>query len=369
MRALVIGGGIAGLSVASALAERGHAVTLLEAEPALGTHSSARNAQIWLPVDDDATTGPLARRSAARMTALLGEEAAWLRRTGALALVRGETEAAAMARGAARGGVEARPIPMAEARARCPALGPLEDEALEVIGAGVLDPHAMLEALARRARAGGATLRTGARVQEVCLHPRREARLSGGERVAFDALVIAAGAWAGALGAGLGLDAHLVPLRRHLAVLEASPAEAGTIVWRFGDESVYWRPESGGVLVSPCDEVALAPCLPAPADDVAERLVAALRPAAPRWIDAPLRTAWACLRTYAHDRELVLGPDPRLDGVAWVAGLGGRGMTVGVAAGELCARALAGEPLDDESAALLARARPDRAQPSGLCEP
>ena len=74
MHTLVIGGGIAGLSVARALALRGRAVTLLEAEAQLGTHSSARNAQIWLPVDDDETTGPLARRSAEILTGLLGEE-------------------------------------------------------------------------------------------------------------------------------------------------------------------------------------------------------------------------------------------------------------------------------------------------------
>ena len=81
-RSVVVGGGIAGLAVAWALAKRGRDVTLLEAEPALGTHSSARNAQIWLPIDDDETTGPLALRSAEALTSLLGAETEWLVRDG-----------------------------------------------------------------------------------------------------------------------------------------------------------------------------------------------------------------------------------------------------------------------------------------------
>ena len=84
---------------------------------------------------------------------------------------------------------------------------------------------------------------------------------------------------------------------------------------------------------------------------VAQRLQAI----APSLVDAPVRTKWACLRTYTRDRELVLGRDPRVDGLGWLAGLGGRGMTIGLAAGELCAAAMRG--LDAPG---LAAMRPDR---------
>jgi D-arginine dehydrogenase len=50
------------------------------------------------------------------------------------------------------------------------------------------------------------------------------------------------------------------------------------------------------------------------------------------------------LRTVAEDRELVAGPDTRVAGLFWLAGLGGRGMTCGVAAGELLARLMVGLP-------------------------
>ena len=46
-----------------------------------------------------------------------------------------------------------------------------------------------------------------------------------------------------------------------------------------------------------------------------------------------VRSYWACLRTFAPDRDLVVGPDPRIEGLSWFGGLGGRGMSVAIAAG------------------------------------
>ncbi|HEY8428687.1 MAG TPA: FAD-dependent oxidoreductase, partial [Sandaracinaceae bacterium] len=111
-------------------------------------------------------------------------------------------------------------------------------------------------------------------------------------------------------------------------------------------------------------EEPFAPSLP-PVDAAAlEALASALEPIAPELADAGVRTKWACLRTYAHDRELVLGPDPRVEGLVWMAGFGGRGMTVAPGAAELCARALRGE-----ASPLLDLVRPDRAQPARLVDP
>ncbi len=43
---MVVGGGVIGLAIARALAASGRQVTLLEAEPRLGTHSSSRNSEV-----------------------------------------------------------------------------------------------------------------------------------------------------------------------------------------------------------------------------------------------------------------------------------------------------------------------------------
>lgn len=369
-RTVVIGGGIAGLSVAWHLAlRRGRRVTLLEREPYLGTHSSGRNAQIWLPVDSDVTTGPLAVRSAELLTALLGTEDAWLRRSGAVVLI-DDGAAAALLRGAERGGLRARRMRPSELAEVSPlAVDPGDGIAIAVEGAGIFEPHAMITALARAARAEGVDLRRGTGVRQILTQGRsvRGVLLEDGKTVPCDEVVLSNGAWAGGLARDIGATVPLVPLRRHLVLLEVDPRRAGTTVWKFGPQQVYWRPESGAVLASPCDEEPFEPCLPTADPKALERLAEVLAPAAPELVEAPVRTRWACLRTYANDRELVLGPDPRIEGLAWLAGLGGRGMTVGVAAGEACARAMDGAPGCYQE--ILQLSRPERPQPEELTRP
>ncbi|MFK7986041.1 MAG: NAD(P)/FAD-dependent oxidoreductase [Sandaracinaceae bacterium] len=361
---VVIGGGIAGLSVAWALGRSGaRRVTVLEQESLVGTHSSARNAQIWLPVDDDVSTGPLAVRSAELMTALMGDEAAWLRRADALVLTEGPGEW--VRSGAEKSGLRAKPL--LKGLATMGASLRSEATPWRVEGAGVLDPHAMVDALRRACLDENVSIRTHSRAVTIEADDARVTgvHLEGGERIGCDEVVNASGAWAGLMGQGVGLAVPLVPLRRHLMVLEAPSDAVKTTAWHFGARSVYVRPESGGVLACPCDEVPMPPCLPAPDPCALEWLASRLEGIAPSLIDAPVRTGWACLRTYAHDRELVVGPDPRLEGFAWVAGLGGRGMTVGVGAGLLCARSMLGD-LEASEHGLAEATRPDRAQPSTL---
>lgn len=350
---VVVGGGIAGLSVAWFLA-KSRRVTLIEREAFVGTHSSARNAQIWLPIDDDETTGPLALRSAEIFDGICP---GWLRRGTAIAV---GAEPSMVERGAARGGLSVRAIDHRELRERSPAIA-CDEPAVLVEGAGVFDPHAMIGALERECRAAGVELRRHAHARELAVNGRVRGVLLEHGSIDADEVVLAAGAWSCAL-APSEAGVPLVPLRRHLVVLEADPARAGTIVWRFGDPPVYFRPEAGGVLASPCDEEPFAPCLP-PSDSAAlEALAAALEPIAPELVEAEVRTSWACLRTYAHDRELVLGPDPRVEGLVWLTGFGGRGMTVALAAGELCANAMDGAPVP-------AIVRPDRRYPDKLAAP
>src|SRR5690348_10625780 len=69
---VVIGGGIAGLAALARLAERGVRGLLLEREPWLAGHASGRNAAIFRPLEDDASTVQLARRSEAWLRAELG---------------------------------------------------------------------------------------------------------------------------------------------------------------------------------------------------------------------------------------------------------------------------------------------------------
>jgi glycine/D-amino acid oxidase-like deaminating enzyme len=171
-------------------------------------------------------------------------------------------------------------------------------------------------------------------------------RLAGGETLRAEAVVLAAGAWAGALGAAVGSRVALAPTRRHLAIefpVAAARPDA-PVVWDL-TAGFYARPERGGWLVCVCDRSPVA------APDAPEALapdpavLARLRESASRFLGVtPTREeAWCGLRTMTADDEFALGPDPDVRGLHWVAGLGGAGMGAGWAAGELAAALLCGE--------------------------
>ena len=58
---------------------------------------------------------------------------------------------------------------------------------------------------------------------------------------------------------------------------------------------------------------------------------------APGLEDHGIARAWSGLRTFAPDRKFVIGWDPVNPRLFWVAGLGGHGMTSGLAVGRLAA--------------------------------
>lgn len=90
----------------------------------------------------------------------------------------------------------------------------------------------------------------------------------------------------------------------------------------------------------PCDEVVWKAELPAATEAGVELLAKKLARIAPRLADAAVRRSWACLRTFTPDRAPVVGAEPRVGGLLWLAG---HGMTGGVAAGELLASTYIGK--------------------------
>jgi D-arginine dehydrogenase len=345
-RIAIVGGGIAGLATAYHLARGGSSVTLFEREPLLATHSSARNAAIYVGISGGAW-GVLSRRSRELLDDMLGR-ARWLRGDGFIFVAPDEAtldEEVALARTA---GAPHTVLGRRELEARTPVLaGGFAGAGLLLPEAGVLDIHLITSHLAERARAAGVTIALGREIAGVRIAGGKALGLdlAGGEVTRADAIVLAPGAWAASLGGACGAPLPLTPLRRHLAQLDpVEPVdEHGPTVWALGDElEVYFRPESGGVLASPCDEVPWPPSLPPADPDALERLADRLGKLAPGLGMASVRRAWACLRTFAPDRLPVIGADPRIEGLYWLAALGGSGMSVGVGAGELLAELVAG---------------------------
>jgi D-arginine dehydrogenase len=346
---VVVGAGLAGASAARALALRGLSVLVLEAEGAPGTHSSGRNAAILRRVIEEPSTAALARRGGAALADPPGDlavEHPLLDRHGVM-LVAGPGPAGEALRRAAddarRAGLAVEDLDPAAAAARAPVLrGSPATVAAWHPGDGTVDVAALLDGMLRSARSRGAVVATGAGLRGV--------RCEGGSVSSIDTLrgtvrtgllVDAAGAAADPVAALAGLPPlGLVPRRRHLFHLGANPlvAHASPTVWDL-ERGVYLRPEGTGVLASPCDEEAFPPGLEEPKVVPAVRglLVDRMEEAFPRYGRFTVRRAWAGLRTFAPDGRFVLGPDPRLKGFAWAAGLGGHGVSTAVAVGEALA--------------------------------
>jgi glycine/D-amino acid oxidase-like deaminating enzyme len=225
---------------------------------------------------------------------------------------------------------------------------------------GCIDTAALVEGFARGAREGGVEIRTGARVTGFLVEHDavRGVCLEGGEKIGARQVAVAAGGWAGKLGRRAGSRVAMRPTRRHLLVTEPDPTvdPRGPILWSEPD-AFYARPESGGLLVSACDETEVDPDRCSTDEAVRELVAAKTTLLLPRFSQAGAASFWAGLRTFAHDHDFLIGPDPGVSGLFWVAALGGHGMSTSVGVGRLAADLLLERGPVDPVASLVSAAR------------
>ncbi len=350
---IVIGGGIAGLSAAARLSGLG-SVVLLEQEPALGYHASGRSAALYEANYGKPTTVALnvASLDYHRDAGVLSERG--------LLLIGTADTADAFAADVAR--MKLAEIGPAAAREMVPVLDPaVVDRAAHDPHAWDIDTDALMQGFARAARANGAEIVTRAGVEAI-------RRTAGGWEVDAGAqtrsarlLVNAAGAWADRIAALAGVaPVGLTPLRRSMARV-AAPEGHDVSRWPmlFGPgEDWYAKPDAGALLISPADEEPVDP-MDAWADDMV------LAEGIARYeahVTAPVTrmiSNWAGLRTFAPDRQLVIGPDPAEPDFVWCAGQGGYGMQSAPGASRLLADLVGGRPpeVGAEVAAALTPAR------------
>jgi glycine/D-amino acid oxidase-like deaminating enzyme len=333
----IIGGGIAGLSAGAALSSLGR-VCVVEGEGAFGYHSSGRSAALYEPNYGAPPNRALAIASGDALRA-----AGVLSPRGLLMVATAE-EAAAFAADSPHLGME--PIGADAARAMVPILSPGIVDAAFTDSAWDIDTDRLLQMHARAIRAAGGEARTGARVAAI-------ARTGGGWRVTAGAediearfLVNAAGAWADQVAALAGVrPLGIVPHRRSMARI---PAPGGHDVARwpmlFGPgETWYAKPDAGALLVSPAEEHATTPHDAWPEDMVLAEGIARYEAHVTEPVTR-LVASWAGLRSFAPDRVLVIGRDPREPALLWCAGQGGYGFQTSAAAAAHLADVAAGRP-------------------------
>lgn len=328
-RVLIIGGGIAGTSIGSELATD-HDVTVLEAEPSLGVHSTGRSAALFMIGYGPAPVQELTRHSESEFTRLsqLPNMPALLTPRGGLFTAWDEPSAAALASMIANQPA-VRELTTEQALELCPVLRT----------GGVLlcgyDPNtrdievsALHAYYASALRHLGGQVVTGARVVAASRRASGwEVRTEDGRSWHGDALVNAAGAWGDEVaelcaGAGHGLS----PRRRTVAIARPGQPVAGDWpVVADVAETWYFKPEAGALLVSPGDETEVPPgnVKPDPLDvALALERVNAVTTLALRSV----HTSWAGLRTFAPDRLPVVGPHPDEPALFGFVGQGGYGV-------------------------------------------
>ncbi|HEX4261300.1 MAG TPA: FAD-dependent oxidoreductase [Acetobacteraceae bacterium] len=353
-KALIVGGGIAGLSSAWALARRGFAVELFEQGPLPNSRSSSYDEHRIIRH----AYGEMEGYAHLMPEAFATWERLW-RETGrrhfeslpALYILREDDDAgwyepAARSLGAMHIGF--RDIPLDDA----PRLLPMVNldgasRLVETEGAGMLFPSRILTDLVLLLARLGVRLHADARVQRV--DPERGTLRADGHEHGGDVVVVAAGAWADRLVPGLRGVA--VPSRQAVIYLAPPPElvaawDAAPVIIDFGRHSrTYTLPPRQGTRLKVGDHIFTR------RGDPDEDRAATDADADPLWAAAQrtyrgldryaVLERRACFYTVTEDERFILRPiGPR----GWVcSACSGHGFKLGALMGEAVARGVAGD--------------------------
>jgi D-arginine dehydrogenase len=355
---IVIGGGIAGASVAYELSAKG-SVILLETESSPGYHSTGRSAAVmsenYGPVlwsrlvtasrpflenpPDGFSQVPLVTPRGALFLARENEEEN-LRRQGEELIRRGASIEIMTTRDALR---------------HCPVLKESEFTlALYEPDCKDIDTNALLSGYLRALRYRGGQLFTSAQAEKLARSGNCWAVTTAKGTFEAPIVVNAAGGWVQQVAKLAGLPSrNVVPFRRTALTFDP-PDDSDIRHWPMTfdvAETFYFKPEAGRIMVSPVDMVPSQPC-DAQADEL-EVAIAIDR--IHKFTSMNVRTVkhkWGGLRTFAPDHEPVIGPDPDERSFIWLAGQGGNGVMAAAAAARLAASLAADEGVPVDISAL-----------------
>ncbi len=346
-RYVIIGAGFAGVSTAYHLARSGASgIVIVEQELVAGVHSSGRNASMVRKIISEPSIAALAHEGSAFLRNLPTD---WpvpvtFEQNGSLLLGCGEAwenliQDAEMAK---QRGIEVELWSPQKAEERVQVLKGADFEgAVWCPTDGVVDIHALLTGYIKGSVSLGTEFRYVIPVHQIDVEDGRVTGIvAGNERIETGVVINAAGAWAASIGEMAGAAAvPLRPLRRHLFV--TPPLSWVDPRWPFVwdvSHDFYFRPDSGGLLLCPCDQDEMAPGIPPTDDSIVELLAEKVKRYFPEISNVPIKTSWAGLRTFSSDGRFVIGWDRKTKGFFWLAGLGGHGVTTSSSTGALAAR-------------------------------
>ena len=348
---VIIGAGIAGLSAAYFLSKSAR-VAVVEREQAWGYHSSGRSAAVFIEAYENPTVSDLSfdAKDFFNQPPDGFSEYPLIKPLGGLMVIRDGEQAAAEAY-------------LHDWSLRCPRLQHIDaQEALgrvpilrrEGLQGAILDPNLMsidtnqlMQSYLRGFRANHGELFCGFDCSVESTPTQQWRMRSDDQTLTTPILVNASGAWANQTAEHAGVQILPIAPRRRTAALLSMPSGAPS--WpmvRTMDQTLYFKPEDPGVMISPQDEGESSAC-----DAQAEELDIAV--AIDRFQTlcdfdvSRVHSHWAGLRSLTPDRCPVVGFAEDSANFFWLAGQGGAGIQTSPALGKLAAECLlSGSNLD-----------------------
>ena len=322
---IVIGGGVIGSAITYQLARQAARVMLFD--PGLEGQASAASAGV-ITAHGDATPGPLRALAleGARLYPALCEELVdrtgidpGLRAGDVLYLARTEAEEHGLRQRRdrlARAGVVAGWLDAARIRDLEPGLDAELRAGLHVPRQHQVDAPALVRALRRAAEDLGARVRPQL-VDRLDVQGERVIGVqSGGERLAAGEVVVASGAWAGAVAGDLGHALPVRPVRGQMVGLHPAGSMLRTIC--FGSGIYLLRKPDGWIYVGATVEE--AGFEPGPTAAAVAELIAGAVAMVPSLKEARFSHAWAGLRPATPDAMPLIGRVPGRSGITIATG-------------------------------------------------
>lgn len=351
----VIGGGIAGASVAAELVPHA-SVVLLEAEDTPGYHSTGRSAAFW----HETLGGPLVQQlSVASLDTL--EHGGFLTPRTSLNVADAEHLPLLDALESKFAGAGAQ-------LTRVDHQGVLEwvPRATEILAGGVvedrcadIDVGGLHGACLKMFRQAGGVLETDFRADRLHWTGDHWMISTGSRTIEAKTVVNAAGAWCDEVAKMAGAAViGLQPMRRTIAQVRVTTSDVPPTLPLTIDiaGTFYFRPEGLDRLwLCPHDETPVDPHDVAP-EEIDVAMAIDRFETVTTWRVAAVERKWAGLRTFSPDRLPVIGFDPKVVHFFWLAGQGGVGIQTAPAAARIAAAQLLHRPPHESVAKIDARA-------------
>jgi sarcosine oxidase subunit beta len=368
--AVIIGGGIAGASIAFHLAAEGMKnVVLLEKELMLGMGSSAASAGViyhHLPEKVNLQLSQKAMQVVLEFKDNFGAEIDF-RRNGCIQTASTTEDMASLEgihRELARMGVRSQLLTPGDLTDIFP--GMAVDDLMGAIYTpddGYFDPHGMIQAYAARAKELGASILLQTPAVDLVVDAGRIAgvRTPQGD-IDTEIVINAAGPAAAEIARLAGLqDFPVTPFKRQIFITAPTDIIASEAPFYFDKTPpFYFRPESGGMLMSVADleeSPARDPKLDwASAPILAERATRRY----PIFESIEIMRGWAGLRSMTPDHTAILGPVPEPKGFFCAVGFSGHGVMHAPMTGKILAAMIVNNECDTFEGIDLAPLRFDR---------